>query len=407
MNHKWRVYINPFDDFGEYTGYVEVTEDVIFTSLGSINQDLDNTQYDIGVFRVSNFTMQLRNNHGLYSDVGEPETLFRYKRSNSLVKVTWEVEIDGPYTGLAESESGYLSEETTMFIGFINDESSTMDLKDAKLSFTCVGRESLFQRAIVPFGSINNGDLFSEVLYAILNQAEITDHLTVLQANITCDTDLTIDSIASLQNQTVQEGLNKLLLASNSVLYIQNDTIYVSPRTVGADLVFSFYGQGSSNGIENIIGISDIKSGLNRVFNFVTWADTALFSEDATSSTKYGIRKKEVSFDFITDNTKRTSILDGLRDEFRNPKREFNIVTPLTYESLEVTLLDKVSIDYPTIYLPSPGIEFPICGVAICGESVLPRGLWAFSVLSTDEFKVIGKAIDINNAQLRFRVRMV
>jgi hypothetical protein len=260
-----------------------------------------------------------------------------------------------------------------------------MDLSKQEVSFTCLGRESIFQRTIVPFGTISNGDLYSEILYNILNQSDITELLTLDAANISCGVDNTIDSIASLQNKTVQEGLNKLLLASNSVLFIVDDTIYISPRTPSASVTFTFYGQGSASGSENIIDVKGIKNGLNRTFNYFTWKDTTLSSTDATSTLKYGIRKKEVDFEFTTDSLKQQDILDALADEFKLPKQEFDIYTPLTYESLAVTLLDKVSIDYPRVYVPGNN-PLPLCGVVICGEAILPKALWSFDVLSTDYY---------------------
>jgi hypothetical protein len=407
LNNVWRVYIKPFDDNGDYTDWIEVTKDVIFSSMGSINADLDNTEYDIGVYRFSNFKLSLRNDHGFYSDVGEELSIFRYTRTNSLVKITWEIEEDGPYCGIAVAGASYLSEEKIIFVGFLNDESLTMDLSKQEVSFQCLGRESVFQKVIVPFGTISNGDLYSEILFSILNQSGITDHLTVDGDNIICGNDQAIDSISSLQNKTVQEGLNKLLLASNSVLYITNDTVYVSPRVASDSVEFTFYGQGSAAGPENINDIKSIKNGLNQTFNYITWKDTTLLAQDVTSVEKYGIRKKEIDFEFTTDNTKRQSILDALRDEFKLPKQLFDIYTPLTYDSLEVNLLDKVSIDYPRIYIPISGSALPICGVAICGEAITPRAQWSFQVSELSYYKIVGKSLDVKNSMLKFKVRLI
>lgn len=407
MSNKWRVYIKPFDDSGTYTSYSDVTSDIVFNSLGNINSDLDNTEYNIGVYRLSNVKITLRNEHGYYSDVGQEESIFKYKRTDSLVKITWEIEEDGPYAGVALTDGCFLSEETTMFEGLLNDESLSMDLESQQVSFNCLGRESMFLRTIVPFGSISNGNLYSAVIYALLNQTAITNLLTVSNGNITCGSDQTIDSITGLQNKTVQDGLNDLLLASNSVLYVSNSTIYVSPRTAGSTVVFTFYGQGSNNGVENIQAIKNIKNGLAKTFNFFSWTDTTLYSTDATSTAKYGSITKEISFDFCTDNTKRQAILDALKNEFKNPKQEFDIYTPLTYTSLVVGLLDKISIDYPRVYVADQGVSLPICGVAVCGTGILPKAQWSFLVSSTDYYKVIGKSIDVQNSTLKFKVRLI
>jgi hypothetical protein len=406
MKNIWRVYIKPFDDTGAYTEWLEVTKDVIFSSLGSINTDLDNTDYDIGVYRVSNFKVTLNNLNGKYSDVGSEQTIFKYKRSDSLVRITWEIEETGPFVGIAESGSGYLSEEIDIFVGLLNDESLSMDLSKQEVSFMCLGRESVFQRQIVPFGTISNGDLISTVLYNILNQEAISELMTVDASNIACGIDVTIDSIASLQNKTVQEGLNKLLLASNSVLYIQDDSVFISPRVASDDVRFTFYGQGSPRGQENILDLKNIRNGLNRTFNYFTWKDTALYSSDLTSVDKYGVRKKELDFEFITTDVKRQSILDALSLEFKLPKQEFDLYTTLNYQSMAVDLLDRVSIDYPRVYLTGNN-PLPICGIAICGEAILPRALWSFDISPIDGYKIIGKSLDIKNSLIKFRARLI
>jgi hypothetical protein len=404
--NKWRVYINPFDEAGAYTEFQEVTDDVLFGKIGSINTDLDNTEYDIGIYRTSNFKISLRNDNAKYSDVDNPDSIFRYKRAESLIKITWEINDEGPFVGIDESESGFLSEELIVFTGLINDESLTMDLETQTVSFTCLGKEYLFSRVTVPFGSISNGDLFSAILYAVLNQPQITTLLTVDPANISCGTDLAIDSIASLQNKTVQEGLNKLLLASNSVLYIKDDTIYVSPRSPSANVILNFYAQTSTLGNENILDVKNIKNGMNKVFNYFTWKDSTVVSEDVSSVIKNGVRKKEVNFEFITDDTKKLTILDNLRDEFANPKQDFDLYTPLNYTTIVGNLLDKVSIDYPITYV-SAGDPIPICGIAVCGEAILPKALSAFQIASDDYYKVIGRSIDPKKSEIKFKVRKI
>jgi hypothetical protein len=403
---KWRVYLNPFDDEGIYTGFQEITEDVISDKLGSINSDLDNTDYDIGVYRTSNFKITLRNDHARYSDVDNPESIFRYTRSNSLLKITWEISESGPFVGIAESESGYLSEEQTVFTGFINDDSLVMDLESQSVSFTCLGKEYLFQRTIVPFGTISNGDLFSFILYNILNQDAITEHLTVLPENIVCGVDLPIDSIASLQNKTVQEGLNNLLLASNSVLYLENETLYITPREPTLETVLQFFGQSSTEGNENILNIRSIKNGMNRLFNYFTWKDATVFSQNVSSVTRYGARKKEIDFEFILDDGKRQVILDALVAEFGDPKQEFDLDASLDYTTLTGFLLDRVAIDYPIRYVDI-GDPLPICGNALAGEAILPKPLSAFSIPFSDSFKIIGRSIDPQYSQIKFKMRSV
>ena len=48
--HRWRCYFNPLSSDGStYTGYVDVSDYVDFSNIGTLDQQLDNTDYDIGI----------------------------------------------------------------------------------------------------------------------------------------------------------------------------------------------------------------------------------------------------------------------------------------------------------------------------------------------------------------------
>lgn len=408
MRHKWRVYLQLFNDSGDYSGvWTEITDDVDFDKLGAIQADLDNTEYDIGVYRANNFSITLNNSKGKYSDIGYPNTIFRYRRPNTLVKVVWEITDEQAICGLCRTDECWLSEEKDIFFGLINDEASELDVHAQKVNFKVLGLESIFQKVVVPFGSISAGDLVSEVLYECLNQTAVTDLLTVSQANITVGLDQAIDSISELQNKTVQEGLNTLLLVSNSVVYIDRDrNLIISPRTATAAVQKTFYGQASPDGSENIISIQKFKSGIARTFNFFTFEGTTLYAEDASSRTNYGTRKKEIGSDNFTDNTKRQLILNALRTEFGQPKQELSLTTFWDYRTESLDLLDRVAIDYPTVYLDT-GEELPICGQAICGSAVLPKSLWDFTMTTETNWKILGRSIDTKMGLVTFKLREI
>lgn len=412
MNHRWRVYLQLFTDGGEYSGeWVEITEDVDFDKMSAIQNDLDNTEYDIGVYRSNYINLILRNDHGRYSDLNGLNSIFRYKRSGTLVKITWELTNELNYCGINYVDDMYTSEELVIFTGLLNDEATEQSIQEQNVSFKVLSRDSIFQKVVVPFDDLSDGDLISDVIFACLNQEEITRVLTVDAGNISVDTDLEIDAVASLENKTVQEALAELLLCSNSVIYIdRNGAIVVSPRTASADVEMTFYGQTSGLGSENIQDVSKLKSGIARTFNFFTWASSSTFSEDDTSRTRYGTRKKEISTDLFTDVGKRTTILNALRDEFGNPKREFDLITFWNYQTELLNILDKVTIDYPPVYLQNVQDTLPICGTAICGDeetATLPRTLWDFVLTTETEFKILGRSIDPRTGLVKFKLREI
>ena len=406
MSGQWRIYLKPFDSFGVYTSWVDVSSYVKWSSLGSIAVNLDNTDYDIGVYRNSNVKLVFDNTKGLFSDVSSPKSIFQYKRADTLCKITYR---RNPTTILGTTRAGFgsfLGDEIEVFTGLLNDDSLAMSLKTQEVDFNVLGREFVFLRTIVPFGTVTNGENLSLTLYKILNQSAITTLFSVQQENITVGLDQTNDSLASIQNKTVQEGLNKLLLATNSVLVIENDTLYIKPRTATVDTKFNFFGQASRIGPENVVAIDKIKNGVAKVYNYFVWAGTTLAVSDNNSSVLYGARKQELDFEFLTNTTKRQNVMNAILAEFKTPKQEFDLLTKLTPETLAIKLLDRVTIDYPTVYLKTQD-PLPVCGIAVCGSAKLPSAQWSFTLEQDEPYKIMGRSVSAQSGEITFKMRCV
>jgi hypothetical protein len=401
--NAWRVYLNPFDDQGVYSGWVEITKDVVFDQLGSISENLDNTEFDVGIFRNATVDFVVRNDGGKYSDVDNPHSIFRFRRTGTQMKITWEVDPDCDVE-VADIANSWVSEEVEVFKGILNDDGASQDLETSQITFAVLGRETLLDNDSVPFTLLANGNLFSAALYTVLNRPILTALVTVSAINITCGTDQAIDDVSSFEGMTLLEATQTLLAASNSVMRIVEDVLYISPRTPTVAVQETFYGQASSSGAETIQTIRNIRSGIAKTFNYGVWTDTTIVVEDATSVAQNGVRKKEVSFDFITDQTKREAILQSLVDEFLNPKQEFEIVAPVSYSNILLRLLDRVSVDYPTIHLPWDH-DLPICGNAVWGTWWTPPALWNFQVASDDHYKIMSRTLDTKNGLVRFGLR--
>jgi len=404
----FNFYIKPFNDDGTYaTDWIDVTDDANKSSISSLKRDLDNTDFDTGVFRYSNFTLSLRNSHGKYGDVGvSGRSIFKYKRSDSLIKITWRQNPLIPVMGFIPPGELWLHEELEIFQGLLNDETLSLDLETQDIDFRVLGKESIFSRVETPFSILNNNDTIKEIIYDCLNQTEITNLLTVNLANINPTVNAICDLIAEFENTTVQEVLDSLLVASNSYLYIQNDTIYVTDKTPGATTSFKFYGQASSKGPENLMNIGKIKNGVSKVNNYITWKETTLLSYDIDSVNKYGVRKKEVGYDFITNTTQRNNILASYKNGFKDPKETLELETPMRLDSAKLFLKDGVKIDYPTNYYSSEGL-LPICGIAICGQARTPNKVWFFTISDTVVYMITGITINMRNESIVFKLRGV
>ena len=405
---NFRVYLKTYDSAGNYDAdFTDITKYV--QKIGKISIDTDSADYQIGVFRTSNVQITLNNRDGLFSDTGALETLFIYRRADSIIKITYQIQNDGPWCGAAEVDEDYLCEEVEVYRGLLDDQSLLENAKDEVVSLNCLGFESKFENVETNYASLSNGMLMSVAMYTILNQTDITQHLTISQANIVADLDQTIDDVSSFENTTVKEALDLLLNASNSIPKIIDQVFYVSSRDPGASVAYTFYGQSSQNGVENVMDISKISNGMNRTFNFATWKDTILAEADATSVSTHGTKKIEVDFEFVTNTTRRTNILDAIVADFGTPKQELELTTPLNYASLEIDILDRTSIDYPTVLIPWENFPFPVCGTAVCGSAttVLPRGLWALTIDPDTNYKVIKKELEPSKHTIKFKMREI
>ena len=138
--------------------------------------------------------------------------------------------------------------------------------------------------------------------------------------------------------------------------------------------------------------------------NYSVWKDVNLTRENASSQTKYGVRKKELDFEFFTDNTKRGNILQSIVDEFGDPKEELRLIARLTYDTIALQLLDKVTIDYPLVSIDQEGEIF---GAAIAGVSKSAKVLNQFERLPSQFYKIMGRSINVAAATIEFKLRGV
>ncbi len=399
--NSWRFYITPFLDSGEYGTEVEVTKDVVFNSLGTIQLSFDNSDYDIGILRNSNLSITMNNVLGAYSDVDVNESIFRYTRSNSKFRMTYRREENPNYAGMMVAGQTVLCTEVDVFVGLIDDNSAQTNLKDHLLPLSVLGYESLLDVAPVP--TLANGDSVATTLYKLLNQTTITDYLTVALVNITPDEDQTIDDISPYEASTAKEAISDLLLASNSVLYIKDLVVYVVPRTATVAVQKTFYGQAALDGIENIISIDSVRSGFAKVFNYLTWQDDpTIIVEDGSSVSRYNIKAKEFAVGFFTNTTKIRTLLGAILDEFAIPKQEFVLATAVNYDTLALWFLDRVTVNYPLMVNGTC-----ICGIAVCGEALLPTRLSNFYQDPPTDFKIIDIEINIKDSIIKFKLRKI
>ena len=405
---KFTAYIVPFNDDGSYSdNEIEITEDIERSSLGRITQTVDNNQYNVGVLTYNDFNLKLRNEHGKYSDIGQENTIFRYKRNDSIFRLYWQIESYPPYCGLAISGLSRLSERKLIYEGFIKDEATEESVRDQFTLLKVLSFESILSQIDVPNGVLNNGDTFTEAIFDILNQTLLTNLLTIDVANFSVGYETTLDDVSSLAQLTGKEALDELLLISNSILFIKDRVLYIKGRDEVKPLAYTFYGPASLLGLENIQDITSIKTGVSKVFNFWTWENQSFSVEDATSIAKWGVRKKEIRSLSITNITKQQSILAALATQYGPAKKSFNLTSPLNYQTLPLYFLDKVVVDYPTVFIALPGRVLPVYDSAIYDEDYYPKPEQSLVIDIGTEWKINSVNIDVQKQLVQYELREV
>lgn len=390
-----------------YSEWLDITEDCLQESIGSIKEVIESNEYDVGKITFSSINLVLRNEHSLYSDAFNPNSIFPVKRDTTKIRVEFDINSDTNACGWFYCGETFLSAPVTVFEGLLEESTAKFDVISQTVTFTILGLDSIISKVITPYSSLVLGDTADELVFKILNQTQITNFITVDAANINCSYNVVCDDITSLENKTCLESLQEILKLANSVLFVRDGIIYVQQRINNPTSSYIFYGPSSDEGIENIIELKDYGSGINRTWNSWTWADTNIILTFADSIEKYGERKKEIDSPLITDNAKRTAVLNNYINEFGFPKTEFNITAPIYTPIAELGFLDMVNIDYPSDALPVIDNLSSRYSQASYGNGRYNITINSLFISVSQQWKILNKTINIVPQTITFKLREV
>lgn len=372
---NYRVLFTVLENDNTYGATIDVTQDIdlsdFISSFGSIKREVDNGDYDFGIFTFGNLTMNAINFDRKFNTEHDALSVFPYLRDRTKVEIEFRDEND-----TAKSR----------FKGLINDDATRQNIESNSVRFVVSSLDSILRQVKVPPGAIPSGDTFQTAIRKILNVPEITSVMTYVEGNITPALNLTIDDGEVFSSVSASDALNNLLLASNSILYIDStDTVFVKPRTVGG-ATYNLYGRGDMYGRDNILNIKSYNNGLHRARSSLKVnSDTVVTSDPWVSY--YGFRQKSVSFDFITNTEKKEQIGQALLDEFKVPKSEMEVEV-LTKDVEDIELLDTVKVNFPYQVFPTEE-SVPLCG-QVTTPFNLPKTVGSIRILPIVKWKVIG-----------------
>lgn len=381
----YQVLITPLVARNEYGTTVDVTMDIDINDyikkngINSIQREVDNGDYDFGIFVFNSVTITCINVDGKFSDKSDSRSMFKFSRDKTKVTINF---FDG------ESNTAI-----TSFKGIIDDRATRVNFKSNEVKMIVLSEDSIINRVKVAGGIIASGALVSTAIKAILNVPEITSVLNYDAANINVLDDYVIDDVSTLSNQTAKEALDSLLSVSNSVLIIENfSDIVVRSREVNLDRgVFRFYGENDIFGRQNIIQINNYNTGLHRAFNTIKVGNES--ETNLGYIEEFGDNAKDFQYDFITDSAKQATIAANLLDYWKAPRIEMEIIAK-TKDVKDLWFFDLVTVDYQLRVKPASGQRLPFYGSARYGTAVYPRTFGNIKISKDIAFKVIGKTED-------------
>jgi hypothetical protein len=374
---RYQVLFTVLIDADTYGSTVDVTQDVDITDsirdISSITNEIDNGDYDIGVFTFGAITLTAKNHERKFSPAEDWRSIFPYKRDKTKVHIKF----------FDKAGNSVFS-----FRGLINDDATRAEITGNDVKFKVLSLDSILRQVQVTGGQVSSGMLFSEAIKSILNVPEITTVINYSASDVNVDLDLAIDDGDYFTDSSSKDALHELLLASNSILYIdKSDNLYVKPRTESAN-IFYFYGRHDPYGRENITKISSYNTGVQRAFSSIKINETVKTS--AAYVDLYGFRQKEITLSFITNTVTEALIGDNILLQFQSPKEELEIEVR-TEDSDSIELLDLVSVSMPYRLSPPEGLEkVSQYGVAQYGTDKYNRTYGSYRIDPTVKWKVIG-----------------
>jgi hypothetical protein len=375
-----KVFITPLLSEGVYGAEVDVSAFTQLDGLSKIKRSIDSTDYTIGVYTFDDVKLKCRNADGTFNE-NDYRSIFPFARDGAKVRVE-----------VLKIDAGDFSTETKIqFEGLLNDAATRQNITEDTIFLTALSKTSVFKTTQVPAGIITTGTTAKNAIFQILSQPAITALLTVDIDNINPELNFIVDSPSELDNLEVREALDLLVRASNSVLILEDDEIFVQEREKASPpATLELRGRGEITNNANIIGISEYNPGTKRQFNSVRLNDGAVTVEDSASVSEYGLRRIEFDFPMVADTDTLTEIGENIADEFRLPKQELKVRVPAIVAE-DADLLDPVSVDAPLLRKPKPGNFLPVYGVATYGDPATPypEVFGSVAISKNDKFKII------------------
>lgn len=314
---------------------IDITKFIV--NLGDVSEKLTQSSTITGGVLLPKMNIKLDNSRGSWNKLG------KYFKSgyvnNSIIKIT---------TRYVTSDGDTIT-PAYVYRGIIKYIYSTWDRENFIFETVLTPTSSLIATEKVAPGILSN-NTFKNICYKILNRTPFTKYMTIDLINFEMGWDIAVtDSIADMQNEKVKTVLDKIMMLTGSVYYINYSQNFIiepitpsSPASVwtlrGHD-IFKITSE-EFDWKSNFTGIKwdDGENTVQRVE--MNYPDRELYQYDYT--------ELKLTNKYITNSTDRTTILNNLLSLYKFLKRKVKLTCKWNPE----VLVNK----YVTIDIPSEAI---------------------------------------------------
>ena len=340
----------------------------------------------LGVFSYSAVKASFLNYDRVLSSSDYAQSIFRYSRDRALVEV--------------------LINDQIIFRGILNDEATKED--EDQVGFTILGLDSILRRTAIGPGPVRDGLKASQAITNLLSLDPIA-RVTPLEG-VEVDYDFNIENAAPFINKSVQTALDELLLATNSFAFVTlGGKLRVSVRNPrlrrttlsNAKIFYSTHDPYARS--PKILKINRYNNGQHRAFN--SFSVNGRFASDRDYVDTYGLREKEITFDWITSVRQAEQVVENLMIKYRVPKREFEIIVR-TIDATDLVLGDIIRVSYGPVVSPPEGEKFRShYGLATYGANKYNIAKGSIRITPTTPWIVYAKNDDTKNFVTTLKLR--
>lgn len=373
-----------------YGSEIDITKYVEANSISLLNREIDRDNNDIGLFSYGSISFRVDNSKGLFNQpypYGDGQTFFLRERSRSIFKLKF-----------FDKNNSVL----TTFQGISNEQKIKQNLFNDKITFSVRSYDSVFDDNYITGGIITDNINASDAIKNICKLPAVQKVLIYNPSNINVERDILINSSNFFQPLSLKEALNNLLIATNSVLYVNNaGVIIVCSRDVANATVYTL-------GNKDVINIENYNDGTQRLFNQFSIGD-GFIARDTASILEWGLRKKDLSDleNFITDPNNKQALVNWLVEKYKYKKLEFE-ATFETNTVKNIDLLDRVVLNWTT-YTKEPLGQaiYSLWGGGQWGTFKWNAKYGGLPILGSRVYKVIAISIDTDRLQTTLKLKEV